>query len=390
MPSYGVTALGFIPPSESEIQAIIEAALQAAYGPNTQVAPRSNFGQLTGIFARLFADTWKTGEDIYSTGYLAGAYGQTLDDLLALAGISRAPAVATTVTLSLTGSPGTVVPAGTILESTASGTQVSIDSEVTFVGGTVDAATTAVRTGPVLITTGTSFDRVVTPVAGLVSGVAAADGIIGADRQTDAAAKLEFIRRFSSGQSSPAGLETRLLKALENASPAVTSVSVFDNRTPFTSFDAIPPYALETVIVGGTEAAIFEALLAVMPAGHELHGTTTGTVADSNGQLQPVAFSRPVDVPIYIQVNWALAKDAPADVQTLVRNEIVTRAQSLLAKPGTDIYPFQLEQGIETTGIQQLQLLVGTANPATSGDPIIATRRQRLQVDSSRIAFGDL
>lgn len=112
----GLTTTGFEIKRLADIKAEIEDTLRAQFGNQINLLPESVFGQLVGIFSEREALLWELAEAVYNSRYPDRASGASLDDVVALTGISRQPAVASVQEdLRLFGTAGTIVPAGTII-----------------------------------------------------------------------------------------------------------------------------------------------------------------------------------------------------------------------------------------------------------------------------------
>jgi len=145
--TYGLTAQGFVPKRLSTIASEIEASLRTAFGQNINLLPESVFGQLVGIFSEREALLWELGEAVYASQYPSGAEGTSVDNILALNNLRRLGATPTITSptennvpgLVLYGTPGTIVPAGSIISVFGTPTvQFSLDATVT-IGSPVDA-----------------------------------------------------------------------------------------------------------------------------------------------------------------------------------------------------------------------------------------------------------
>lgn len=146
MNNYGLTAAGFVPKSLQESRADIEAQLQTRLG-DVDLSESSVLSNLSGIMANADADLWQALQAVYAGNTIQGASGVQLDNILAQNGLTRLPAAATVTDpnpvrdarglvlygLRLLGTPGTVVPAGTLL-SRGGTTQaaMSLDAAVTI------------------------------------------------------------------------------------------------------------------------------------------------------------------------------------------------------------------------------------------------------------------
>ena len=111
--TFGVTPNGFNSKTLSDIVTDLDNAMLAQFG-EINLDPQSVFGQLIGVMAKAYADIWENMSSVYNASYPQSATGVSLDNAVALNGISRKPATQTTVYGVCTGTEGTLLPAGTL------------------------------------------------------------------------------------------------------------------------------------------------------------------------------------------------------------------------------------------------------------------------------------
>jgi uncharacterized phage protein gp47/JayE len=123
--AFGITSAGFVRMLESDVRAAIVAALAPLFDvdPSTAGWPtaESPLSQLVDPFARQLGKVWELAEDIYQGGDPDQASGTSLDALLSLNRLTRLEASPSTVLAALSGTEGTLVPAGTRLSVTGTG-----------------------------------------------------------------------------------------------------------------------------------------------------------------------------------------------------------------------------------------------------------------------------
>lgn len=115
--AYGVTPEGFVRPRLPEIRleiiADLVARLQAVgYTEPIETRPDSLFGLTIDTFAERETAVWEQAESVYFSMYPSSASGAQLDRAVSFTGVSRLPAVPSSVRLMLYGADGTVLPAG--------------------------------------------------------------------------------------------------------------------------------------------------------------------------------------------------------------------------------------------------------------------------------------
>lgn len=144
---FGVTPQGFAIARQADCKAGLEADLRAALGDSIELDGASLLGQIVAIQSEREALLWELSESICLSFTPAGASGVFVDNLGALIGQVRKAAVATTTNptpsvsasgitsygLRLFGTPGTVVPQGSLLQTTAAvPTTFRLDADVTI------------------------------------------------------------------------------------------------------------------------------------------------------------------------------------------------------------------------------------------------------------------
>jgi len=439
---YGLTATGFVPKTFDVIRTEIADAMRAAFGLSIDMGDRSIFGQIVAIISEREAIIWELAEQVYSSQDPDKAAGASLDALCLLTGTFRPGPLASTVTLTLTGTPATPVPAGNKAHALSTGTQVSTDSPGTitllsswvnsttyalndrvtnggntyictdpgisaisggptgtsssivdngviwrFMGqgtGAVDVPATATTTGPLTLTSGdvTVKDTAVGGWSGVIN---LADGITGRDLMTDEDLRMLRVEELSSaGKATIDAIEAVLLEIT-----GVTAATIFDNNTDITNSDGVPPHAIECLVRGGADQDIRDALLGEVAAGIATYGNTSGTSTDSQGISHTVKFSRPVEIPIYVDVT--LIKNAgtyPADGDAQVKAAIVAWGQKQAT--GKDAVASAIvAQCFTITGVLDVtNVKIGTSPSPTTGATIAIASRQLATYDTSRITLN--
>jgi len=140
-----------------------------------------------------------------------------------------------------------------------------------------------------------------TPVSGLDAVNNLVTGVTGRNLETDDEARL---RRKQSLRVAGAGtvpaIEARLLNDVEG----VTAATVIDNRKDVVDGEGRPPHSLEAIVTGGTDQDIIDKIWETKPAGINTFGNVSGFATDSQGTLQPINFSRPVELSITVTVEF--------------------------------------------------------------------------------------
>lgn len=146
----GLTSTGFTRKILSEIKKEIEDTLRSTLGAGINVTPPSVIGTLIGAIAEREDLLWQEMENVYNSQYPGTAVGTSLDNVVALTGISRLAATKSVqYNLHLFGTAGTVVPAGTIVSVSGNPQARFItDNSATLVAGVDEVQTLSFSATP--------------------------------------------------------------------------------------------------------------------------------------------------------------------------------------------------------------------------------------------------
>ena len=219
------------------------------------------------------------------------------------------------------------------------------------------------------------------PIAGLTSTINPEDATVGRDIESDAEAR---IRRNTRLQISIAGPVEAIRNNILNLNEVLGSIQledvrVFENTTLVTDARGIPGKAFEAFVfqAGGVAARdqeIWDAIGRAKPAGIQAFGDETGTYTDSQGFDNPVSFSRPDEVDIYLDLDLTVTSDYPSDGDTQVENIMVLYGDGL--GTGQDVIVFGsnslIAQLNDIPGISDVVIRIGkTASPTLDNNIVI-------------------
>ncbi len=151
------------------------------------------------------------------------------------------------------------------------------------------------------------LSEIATPISGWVSVVNVVAATLGAYQETDAALRVRRDQELADGgRGTPNAIRAHVLLVGQSSAEAgdhVTYCTVYYNDSAAT-VDGLPPHSVEVVVLGGTNAAIGQAIFDSVAAGIETvssGGTpVTVTVVDSAGNNQSVTFTRPTVTEIFV------------------------------------------------------------------------------------------
>jgi uncharacterized phage protein gp47/JayE len=384
MPTYGVTSTGFVAKTLDDIRADTATRLRGYFGSNVPLDANSIFGQLQDSFSFGLAECWEAMEEVYSSDTPSGATGVKLVELSSLTGTKPLPQSKSTLTITAYGTPGTSITAGKQVATHDTGVRfITTEDAVIGGGGTVAIHTEALDYGPMVARAAATWD-IITPVSGWTGVTNAVDAVEGRLVETDSQLRLRRQAELSAagGGSLPA-VVADVLKVTD-----VTEVVGFENITDVIDGDGLPPHSIEVIVSGGDDGAIRAAIFDSKAGGIASNGTTTGVVADVNGIVHTINFSRPGSVSAYIDVDLEVYPGKfPSNGGAIIGGAVADWGDEHLTI-GIDVVPSQLVQTIfdAVPGIKAVKRVsAGTsAWPATTDD-LAVSLRQKADLDSGRV-----
>lgn len=230
------------------------------------------------------------------------AQGAALFELGERLGLFRRDATFSTVTLTLNLDDNTTVPAGARVRVPGAPQMVyqTLQQVSNTTGDTADfqVVARAVTVGPDIFASANTLTEIVDEETGWNSANNAADTSQGTRPETE----LEFrLRIDQSAAIAGRGTIDSIRAAVRNV-PGVSNVRIFNNRTGST-LNGVPPWGFETLLQGGDDDAIAQAIWNSNAASTQTFGNIFGTATDTEGDTHVVRFSRPVEVPIQVELN---------------------------------------------------------------------------------------
>lgn len=345
----GVVSTGWESKELATIEQEIKDSLLANVSPTLNLSSTSLLGQLVSAIASQIRQTWEAGAALYAARDPDQAEGAQLEELSRITGTNRQAATFSTVVetanLSATSYPHTF-PAHTIVVTMAGNADVRFnnDADITISGPETayEFAMTCETEGAISVNAGTLTQTTSTGVASPTNPLAAVPG-----EGQEPISELRVRRQESlaaRGSTTVDAIRADLL-AVTN----VESVKVLANDTDTTDANGTPPWSIHALVLGGTNAAVAEALWTAKAATDGTFGDTSATVVDSQGQSHVVNFTRPDEVLVYIEC------DVTVLTGTYPSEEFATVGNALLhgqLEPGGDYVngPFDHVGGLFEVG----------------------------------------
>ena len=318
----GMTPDGFEEKKLPEIKQELESAVRSVFGGDATLLPDSPEGQIISILSIAYAEQWEQLHNAYSAFNPLAATNQTLDDLVLLNGLTRLPPLPSVVLLSITGVDNTVIPAGSIVKHVTSGaeflTNVAVEIGVGFATGTAQVLSSA-RVNGATIAIANTLTIIDTPVNGWNTVINNTDAIPGRLKDTDA--DLRARRDISLALSGSSSLES-IIGSVGNL-VGVVEVAGIENFTDAIDVNGLNPHSFEITVLGGEDASVAQTIWIKKPVGIEAFGNTLVPVNDIYGNLHDISFTRPTQVPIWINANITFFGSVPDDAASVIADNII-------------------------------------------------------------------
>ena len=396
MTTFGMTEQGFVPKRLADVLESITTKvknIEDANGnkPFINESADSIFGQFAQIIAEEISICWEEAYLASQQFDPLNASGVPLRGLVQINGITASDGSYTQIAMTLGGTAGTVIPAGSIIAS-ADGKQLysTIETVTIAAGGTTTATANCTEKGPNNPGANTII-QIKTPVFGWRSATNTSTISVGSLPDTDAQLHVKQERATSA-------TSYRQVDAIIAALIRVDGVKfarLYVNRGLTTDANGITGKTLAPVVVGGTNQDIADALRLKCGTLDNFQGTTTVTYTGELGDTQDIKFYRPTEVPIYISMDISETENSTftSDDIDKIKQAIVDYAEYDQSgqygfPPGSDVVISRLYTPINSVpGFKVNSLEIGTAADSLSTSDVAIAWNELATFSTSNITI---
>ena len=393
---YGMTPQGFVPKRLAEIQGSLNNRLSDIVDPTTNEFPFQNVSddsilqQIVGVFSEALSEVWNAAYDAYTQFDPLKNTGAGQSGTVQLNAIQRKPGAPTILLMRMEGKPNTTIPIGSRIAD-ASNQHVFTTDHNAVIGASkiVDVQCTCTTKGPFDPAPSTVV-TIQTPVNGWNKAHNIATLAVGTAEETDEELRM---RQQRSTSLTSYRLIDAIYAAVYNV-PGVIFSRAYQNTDAFPADSrGIPFKEVAVVAEGGDPRDIAEAIFLRLPTGQVGFGDVTEVFYDSQGIANPISFSRPIGVDIYVHVEVTIVnRDMfPDNAAEQIKQNIVDFAQYGGGgqqdgfPPGSNIIRTRLYTPINQVPGHSVTLLMIGTSPALADEDIMVDWKQVGRFDKSRI-----
>lgn len=287
--------------------------------PDWNLDPSTPDGMKLATDSEIWANLDELGQKAYNSKDPSKATGNDLDAISSITGTARGQGTFSTSSVNLVGTNGTVIVAGSLIESTEDGSRWTIDTDTTIAGVT-PAAITAIERGAIQASIGT-LTKIVNPQSGWESATNPAVATPGTNPDTDAELRIER----DNGVSLPGQNQIdSTLAAIANID-GVRRVKIYENDdTSPVDANGLPIHSTAIIVDGGDNTEIATAIYNKRNPGviqHALTNPITVPVTSTvTGNEKDIKFNRPNYVDITLVYNIKDDGSLPANADQLIKD----------------------------------------------------------------------
>lgn len=297
------------------------------------IDPESPDGQQIAIWSETLANLDEAVIASFNSVDPRSAVGQQLDRIALFAELTRQEGTFSTATVTFSGTNGTVIPAGTQVRNSDTGTVWETDVEATIAASEAVVNATCTTRGPETAAVG-NLSILVDTIAGVTGVTNDNAASLGRERESDAVFRVR--RRNSVARASDNQVDTMF--ALIGNVEGVNRVRIYENDESTVDSNGLHSHSILILVDGGDAGDIAAEIAAAKNPGTSLNRNNAlankVTVATETPKGSPftATFFRPELTTIYVDVQ--VVGSLPSGTGDLIKQAIVDYANADLFDEG--------------------------------------------------------
>lgn len=146
----------------------------------------------------------------------------------------------------------------------------------------------------------------------------------------------------------------------------VEDITLLENDSDTTDANGLPPHSFMALVKGGSSTDIASSIFNTAPIGITSHGNVLVSVADRYGNPHNIKFSRPVEIPVYIDIQITDTGELSSSYETDMKNAIISSVTSSVSTGDTLYYSRLFTPVNSVSGHYVNSMYIGTS-PLPSG-----------------------
>lgn len=389
MSTFSVTNQGVITVDTSEIKDDFIEAYKTALGANLNTDASTFQGQMITNDTATLATAMNEVVNIANNFSPYTATGEALDVIASVFGYYRKQGVATTVYLNLTGTTGTVIPAGSLVSD---GThEYALLDDITLASSVGAGWFQCTEKGAIKCPAGT-VSTIVTNIAGWDTVTNNTAGVTGYATETDN----EFRQRITANWLNMRARSV-LGAIIDNVASLDNVISVCGRENPTGSSTTIDgqtltAHSIYLCVLGGDSEAIAKVIAQQKTLGAGTNGSTTVSYFDADvGYNYQYSIQRPTARSLAVQIEYEANAYTSADAQTQMKSIILEWLSNNPFKIGQTVSGNFLAQALEDFNqVNLLSIKVKIVGDLNWSDYVTNTIAQVATLDASNISFSEV
>ena len=317
-------------PTYTDIRDQLISDMKSIFGEDIYIDNDSMDYQQISIFARKIFETNALLQLAYNNRTPITAIGVGLDNICVLGNIQRKPATNSTVQLTITGEPTTVIDKGECSDGT--NTWLLPDSVTIPDSGTIMVEGKSKTEGNIQALPNT-INQILSPVYGwygVINNYAAEPG-------TNVESDASLRGRYSLGTRGVSATVFEGIISVVDAIAGVTRIRGYENDTGSESTATVPgnipaglpPHSITLVVEGGVDNEIAEAIYTNKTPGCYTNGTTEVKLVSESGNVNIIRFYRPTYKTVYVKISVKKLNGWNDEYTTKMKNAVSNYIQNM-------------------------------------------------------------